>query len=71
MKPVLVWAYSLLAAAIGGIGTALCAAISGQAIGALNFTPRQIGAVAIGGALSAVAMYLKNSPLPAIDEAKK
>lgn len=63
-QKLLVWAYSLAAAIIGGVGTAVTAAISGQAIGALDFTPRQIYAIAIGGAVTAAAAYLKNSPLP-------
>ena len=63
-----IWFYSLIAAAVGGIGTALTATVAGQAVGALDFTPRQIGAVAIGGAITAVAAYLKDKPLPKLDE---
>lgn len=61
---VFLWFYSLVAAAVGGVGTAISVYISGQAIGAMNFTPRQIGAIALGGAITAAAAYLKSSPLP-------
>lgn len=67
IRLIIVWAYSALAAAVGGIGTALGAVLGGQAIGAINFTSRQLGAIAIGGAVTAVAAYLRNSPLPKID----
>lgn len=65
-QKLIVWAYSAAAAVLGGVGTALTAAVSGQAIGAIDFTPRQLGAIAIGGAITALAAYLKNSPLPAL-----
>jgi hypothetical protein len=64
----LLWFYSLIAAALGGIGAAITSALAGQAIGALDFTPRQIGAIAIGGAIVAVAAYLKEKPLPRLEE---
>lgn len=67
-KKVLLWMYSATAAAIGGVGTALSASLGGQMIGAVSFTPRQLWAVAIGGAVTAVASYLKTSPLPKIDD---
>lgn len=67
-KRLIVWVYSLVAATIGGVGTALSAFIAGQAIGAFNFTPRQIGAIAIGGAITAAAAYLKSSPLPKLED---
>ncbi len=71
-RNVLVWVYSALAAALGGIGTAVSAAVGGQVVGAMNFTPRQLAVVALSGAVCAVAAYLKNSPLPRLgDEPQK
>lgn len=67
MKKVGIWLYSLLAAVLGGVGTAVGSVLAGQAIGALNFTARQLGAIALGGGLTAAAAYLKTSPLPKLD----
>lgn len=61
---VLLWLYGALAAALGGVGTAVAAVVGGAVVGALDFTWRQLGVVAIGGAIAAAAGYLKESPLP-------
>jgi hypothetical protein len=67
-RKLVIWVYSLIAATIGGIGTSVGAVVTGQMVGALNFTPRQLGAIAVGGAVSAAAAYLAKSPLPKLDE---
>ena len=67
-QKVILWLYSLVAAGIGGVGTAVSASIAGQAFGAIDFTPRQLSAIAVGGAITAVAAYLKDKPLPRIIE---
>jgi len=69
-RKLMTWAYSGIAATVGGIGTAVTSVFGGQIIGSLDFTPRQVGAIAIGGAVTALAAYLKNSPLPAITDDK-
>lgn len=61
---VLVWIYSGVAAILGGVGTAVSAVVGGQVIGSVPFTPRQLWATAIGGAIFSLAAYLKSSPLP-------
>lgn len=60
------WLYGLVAGAIGGGATAVSAIPVGQIFGAADFTPRQLGAVFLGAAVVATAMYLKQSPLPKV-----
>jgi hypothetical protein len=67
-RKLLIWFYSLIAAAAGGIGTSVGAFIGGQVSGAVSFTPRQLAAVAISGAIFSAAMYLAKSPLPKIED---
>lgn len=68
-RKLVIWFYSLIAAIVGGVGSSVGAVVTGQVVGALNFTPRQLGAVAIGGAAMAAAAYLAKSPLPTIEDA--
>jgi hypothetical protein len=67
----LVWAWDALNACMGGSATAGCALFAGLAIGAHDFTLRQIVAVMIGGALPSLFMYMREHRLPEIDETPK
>jgi predicted lipid-binding transport protein (Tim44 family) len=65
------WLYGLVAGVIGGVATAILANPVGQIFGALQFTLRQLGAVAVGAAIVSAAAYLKKSPLPEVIEEEK
>lgn len=60
----IVYLYGAVAAAIGGFVTALGSYFGGQIIGAVDFTQRQIVAVAIAGAVTGVIGYFKTAPAP-------
>lgn len=66
-QKVLVWLYSLIAAAISSVGTAATAWVSGKVFGAADFTLRQLGMICVGGAIVGVLGYLKSNPLPLPD----
>jgi hypothetical protein len=67
-KKIFLWIYTGIAAVLGGVGSAVLAAGSGQVFGAINFTGRQLISIAVGGAVTAAAGYLVKSPLPKIDD---
>jgi hypothetical protein len=62
------WLYGVIAAAIGGGAAALTTIPAGQIFGAADFTPRQLASVFLGSAIASAALYLKQSPLPKIEE---
>ena len=68
VKKLGLWFYGLVAAALGSVGSVGGAYIGGKVFGAADFTLRQLGAVCAGGAIVAILAYLKQSPLPKIDD---
>jgi hypothetical protein len=59
-----VWVWDLVNAAITGLATSMGTVITGEAVGALNFTPRQLIAVAISGAVFGAINYIRQRRLP-------
>ena len=58
------WVYTLIAAAISAAASTVVANPLASAIGAQQFTPRQLGILALSSAIIAVAGILRKSPLP-------
>lgn len=65
------WVYGLMAGIIGGAATAVVSIAGGQAVGAADFTPRQLITVAGVSAIVNAALYLKQSPLPRVVEVEE
>jgi hypothetical protein len=73
MSKTKLWLNHLIAAVItGGSSTALASlGISGASMVGLDIKPldfKQLGAVALGGAVVGLLAYLKQSPIPPTDE---
>ncbi len=68
-----IWARGLISAVVGGGASSLLAALGIPAADAIGMTIKpldwqQLKAVAIIGALTTAAAYLKQSPLPKVDD---
>lgn len=62
-----VWLWDLFNAFLSGIATGLLSIVGGEAVGAVDFTPRQLLVVSIVGGVVSAANYVRNRRLPAID----
>lgn len=58
------WLYTLLSAGISAAATSIAANPIATAIGASQFTPRQLVIMAASSAIVAIAGILRKSPLP-------
>lgn len=72
-KDPIAWLYGLISGAIGGGATAgvstlglLVGNVAGADVKPLDF--KQVGAVFLSGAVMSAILYLKQSPLPPLDE---
>lgn len=63
-----VWVWDAVNAAIAGAVTTGGSIGFGAAFGAHDFSPRQLGSMALAGAASGVFMYIRQRRLPSIDE---
>lgn len=70
-RAILAWVYGLGSAAIGGAATAVLAMVVEP--GTFNFEGglASLAKLAVGGGLINAAMYLKQSPLPALQAKEK
>lgn len=66
-RRLLVWLWDLVNAVVTGTATALGSVVTGEVIGSLDFSPRQLLAVALSGALFGAINYIRQRRLPALD----
>ena len=62
-----VWVWDLLNAFVSGIATGALSVLGGQAVGAVDFTGRQLAVVSVVGGLVSAANYVRQRRLPEID----
>lgn len=67
-QKVLVWVWNLINAILGGAATAGGAVLTGSAMGAATFTPRQMWSTMLAGAAIATFNYVRTNRLPAMFE---
>jgi hypothetical protein len=58
------WLYTIAAAGVSAAATAITANPIASVLGAQQFTPRQLGIMALSAAVVAIAGVLRKSPLP-------
>lgn len=62
-----VWIWDLVNAFLSGIATGLLSVVGGEAVGAIDFSPRQLLVVSVVGGVISAANYIRQRRLPEID----